>query len=47
MHGREASELPPDALATVVATTTNTSWTDSNAVPATRNYRIKIPFFQP
>ena len=34
-------------LATVVATTTNTAWTDTNALPNIRNYRIKIPYFQP
>ena len=34
-------------LATVVATTTNTAWTDTNALPNVRNYRIKIPYFQP
>ena len=34
-------------LATLVATTTNTSWTDTNALPDIRNYRIKIPLFEP
>lgn len=34
-------------LSTVVATTTNTAWTDTNALPDIRNYRIKIPYFQP
>lgn len=34
-------------LATVVAAGTNTAWTDTNALPNIRNYRIKIPFHQP
>ena len=34
-------------LDTVVSTTTNTTWTDTNAWPDVRNYRIKIPMFQP
>ncbi len=34
-------------LVTLVATSTNTTWTDTNALPDIRNYRIKIPFSQP
>ncbi len=34
-------------LDTVISTTTNTSWTDTNAWPDIRNYRIKIPAFNP
>ena len=34
-------------LDSVVTVSTNTTWTDTNAVPRTRSYRIKIPVFVP
>ena len=34
-------------LATVIAVSTSTTWTDTNAWPVARNYRIKIPALEP
>ena len=42
-------DLPPGShmSAAMRAKLESTGWTDTNALPDIRNYRIKIPFSQP